>query len=228
MQKRLLLVGTHPDDVELGLGGTIVKAKECGHKVFVVDLTSGEPTPYGNEELRCKETERANKILMIDNRVNLGLENRYLFDTEQARILLAEQIRLLKPDILFCPYPDDTHPDHTAARGIVEGARFYAKYTKVDWMGEPHYANQFFYYYFTHMRALPKFSFLIDISDQFNKKMEALESYKSQFVDNPKNRFVLDYIKTLNRHLGFLILTEYAEALYTKEAVKINDLCNIL
>ncbi len=228
MEKKILVVGTHPDDIELGLGGTILKAKTMGHKVFVIDLTSGEPTPYGTTEKRQKETIKASKILKIEERINLGLENRHLFDNKDARLLLAEKIRLLKPDIIFCPYPEDLHPDHLASTRIAEAARFYAKYTKTELKGDPHYTNYLFYYFFSHLKIMPKFSFLIDISEQFTEKIKALKCYKSQFIDNPKNRFIFDYIKTLNRHLGFLIHAEYAEAIYSKEAIKINDLNAVL
>lgn len=78
-KRTFLVVAPHPDDAELGLGGTILKLKEQGHDVFLVDLTSGEPTPYGTEEKRRKETDQANKVLNIDKRINLGLPNRYLF-----------------------------------------------------------------------------------------------------------------------------------------------------
>ena len=112
MRRRFLFGSPHPDDVELGTGATLVELKEASHKVFVVDLTSGEPTPFGEEERRRKETKKASQILGIDERVNLGLENRFLLDTKSARLSLAEKIRIFKPDILFSPYFRDCHPDH--------------------------------------------------------------------------------------------------------------------
>jgi bacillithiol biosynthesis deacetylase BshB1 len=221
-------VSPHPDDVELGIGGTIIKLKQLGHKVFIVDLTSGEPTPYGTEGKRKKETMQANKILKVDKRVNLGLKNRYLFDNKEARLLLAEQIRLFKPDILFCPSFEDVHPDHIAATKIAEAARFYAKYTKLSLKGKPHYPYHLFYYFCAHLRAISRITFLIDISKQFREKMKAMKCYRSQFIDNPNNRFVFDYIETQNRFLGRLIHSPYAEAVYCKEAIKVDDISCLL
>ncbi|MCF7874301.1 MAG: PIG-L family deacetylase, partial [Candidatus Omnitrophica bacterium] len=111
-KKKFLFISPHPDDAELGIGGTILKLKKQGHTVFMVDLTDGEPTPFGTKEKRKKETKKATKILKVDERINLDLPNRYLFDNKEARFLVAETIRKYKPDILFCPYPEDAHPDH--------------------------------------------------------------------------------------------------------------------
>lgn len=228
MKKKFLFISPHPDDAELAIGGTIIKLKQQGHKVFIIDLTSGEPTPFGSEAKRKKETEKATKILGADKRVNLGLTNRYLFDSKEARLMLAEKVRIFKPDILFCPYPDDAHPDHIAASNISESARFYAKYTKVKLKGKPHYPYYLFYYFCTHLRIVPKISFLVDISGQFKKKEKAIRSYRSQFIDNPKNRFVFDYIESQNRYFGNLVRCKYAEGLYSKETIKLDDLKNTL
>lgn len=228
MEKRFLIVSPHPDDAELGMGGTIVNAKQRGHKVFIVDLTSGEPTPFGTEEKRKKETDEASKILKIDDRTNLGFENRYLFDSKESRLLLAEKIRLYKPDILFCPYPEDAHPDHNAATKITEASRFYAKFQKAKLEGKPFYPPCLFYYFCSHLRIIPQFTFLMDISMQFEEKIKAIQCYRSQLIENPKNRFVFDYIKMQNQNLGMLIRAEYAEAIYSKEPIKISDLANVL
>jgi LmbE family N-acetylglucosaminyl deacetylase len=193
-----------------------------------VDLTTGEPTPCGSEAKRGKEAAGADRILGINARENLGLENRYLSDTKQARLLLAEKIRVFKPDALLCPADGDAHPDHQAATGISEGARFYAKYSKTTLKGTPHYPCRIFYYSCIHIRSLPKISFLVDISAQFKKKMRAIRCYRSQFIDNPRNAEVFDYVEAQNRYLGKLIRCEYAEAIYCKEAAKVNDLAVLL
>ena len=191
MKKRFLFISPHPDDAELGVGGTIIKLKQLKHKVFIVDMTSGEPTPFGSDDKRQKETSQSNKILKIDKRVNLGLENRYLFDTKQARLLLAEKIREFRPDFLFCPSPLDVHPDHIAVSSITKAARFYAKYTKLKLKGVPHYTYRLFYYFCSHLRQVPKADFYVDISSQFKDKLNSVKCYKSQFIDNTKGRFIL-------------------------------------
>ncbi|MCK5708485.1 MAG: bacillithiol biosynthesis deacetylase BshB1 [Candidatus Aureabacteria bacterium] len=227
-KKRFLFVSAHPDDVEIAAGGTILSLKQKGHKVFIVDLTSGEPTPKGTEKKRKRETENANKILEIDRRYNLGLENRHLFDTKKARFLLAEKIRVIRPDVLFCPYPDDAHPDHVAAAKITEAARFYAKYTKTDLLGKPHYPFYLFYFYSNHLRIIPEVSFFVDISKQFKNKMKAIKCYKSQFIENKSNGFVFKYIKTMNKYFGHLIRSDYAEGFYSKEVLKVSDISTFI
>jgi bacillithiol biosynthesis deacetylase BshB1 len=227
MRKRFLFVSPHPDDVELGIAGTIIKLKQQGHEVFILDLTTGEPTPFGSEEKRKKETDKATRILKVDKRINLGLENRYLFDSKEARLLVAEKIKEFRPDILFSPYFEDAHPDHVASAQIVESARFYAKYTKVTKI-KPHYPRYLFYYFCIHLRIIPKITFLIDISKQFKEKIKAIKCYRSQFIDNPKNRFVIDYIKTNNEFLGKMINCKFAEAVYCREVIKIDDFLSLL
>ena len=206
-----MIISPHPDDAELGMGGTIVGIKKWGHTVGIVDLTSGEPTPFGTEEKRKIETERATEVLKIDERINLGLENRYLFDSKDARLLLAGKIRLFKPDILFCPHPDDAHPDHVATTYITKGARFYAKYTRLSLEGDPYYAPYLFFYFCSHMKKANVYHFLVDTSEEFEKKMEAAKCYISQFIENPLNRKIFSYVETRDRYFGGLIKKKYAE-----------------
>jgi bacillithiol biosynthesis deacetylase BshB1 len=222
-QHSFLVVAPHPDDAELGMGGTILALIQSGHRVVIVDLTSGEPTPFGSEEKRRRETEEASAILGIEERYNLGLENRYLLDSREARLLLAEKIRLTRPDALFCPLSQDAHPDHVAAFSICEGARFYAKYTKLSIRGEPWYTRNLLNYSCSHLRAVPEFSFLVDTSSYFTRKMEAARCYRSQFIDNPGNRGVFDYVKNRDGYFGGLITKDFAEPFYSREALGVAD-----
>ena len=220
---RVLVVAPHPDDAELGMGGTMLVLRERGHRVVIVDLTTGEPTPYGDERRRAAETGAAAEILGIEERYNLGLPNRYLFDTKDARLLLAERIRVTKPEILFCPLPLDAHPDHVAACAIAGGARFYAKYTGVDLEGEPWYTRRLIHYSCSHLKTIPEYSFVVDISDQFEKKIEAVRSYRSQFIDNPDNRSVFEYVRQRDGYFGSLIGKPFAEPFHSDEALGVED-----
>jgi bacillithiol biosynthesis deacetylase BshB1 len=227
-KKCFLVVAPHPDDAELGMGGTIIKLVQMGHRVVIVDLTSGEPTPYGNEKKRKEETNRATLFLGIDERFNLGLPNRYLFDSKDARLKLAGTIRTVRPDALFCPFTEDAHPDHIASSAIAVGARFYAKYTKTAMQGEPFHPRFLFYYFCSHLRKPSNFSFLMDISEQFQKKIDAAKCYESQFIVNPKNKGVFEYVEGRDRYLGGLIGQVYAEPFYSKEALGIHDLTSFM
>src|SRR5579872_2878506 len=123
----LLVVAPHPDDAEIGVGGTILRSRAQGLSVGVIDLTTGEPTPHGSLEIRARETAAATAVLQLDWRDNLGLPNRSLEPTLAARRALAEVFRTLRPKAIFAPYWEDVHPDHVAASALVDGARFWTK-----------------------------------------------------------------------------------------------------
>jgi LmbE family N-acetylglucosaminyl deacetylase len=110
---RFLVFGPHPDDQELGMGGTIAKLHRQGHYVHLVDMTNGEPTPYGSIEIRAKESAAAAKALGVE-RTLVGLKNREVQHTIEARHQVAAVIRAHRPDVCFVPYPIDAHPDHVA------------------------------------------------------------------------------------------------------------------
>ncbi len=133
-----LAIAAHPDDAELGAGGTILLLKAQGATVGVLDLTDGEPTPYGSREIRQQETAAATALLGLDWRGNLGLPNRSLQNDLAARGLLAGVLRQVRPRILLAPYWEDAHPDHVAASALVDAARFWAKLTHTDLPGTPH------------------------------------------------------------------------------------------
>lgn len=227
MKKKFLVISPHPDDAELSMGGTILRLKKRGHSVFMVDVTSGEPTPYGSEEKRRKETIKATDILKVDERVNLGLENRYLFDDKRSRMLLAEKIRIYRPDVIFAPYPEDVHPDHTACAKISEAARFYAKLTKVKMKGKPHYTPEFYYFFCSHLRINPSVSFYVDISKHMDEKFRSIKCYRSQFVANPSGKNVLEWVKLRDSYFGKLSRCEYAEGFYSREGVSTDVLSYI-
>ncbi len=117
------------------MGATVAGMVRLGMRVAIVDLTNGEPTPYGTPETRAAESAEAARVLGAERRT-LALPNRYLFDTVEARTMVAEVLRELRPRLLFAPYPTDAHPDHIAASAIAVAARFYAKFTKTDMSGD--------------------------------------------------------------------------------------------
>src|ERR1700683_4703054 len=111
----ILVIATHPDDAEIGVGGTLVRAGRSGLRTGILDLTNGEPTPHGSPELRAQETLAARAQLGIAWRQNLGLPNRRVEATLEARRALAGVLRVVRPRFVFAPYWDDSHPDHVAA-----------------------------------------------------------------------------------------------------------------
>ena len=140
----ILVVSPHPDDAELGMGGAILKFRAEGLAVGVLDLTDGEPTPFGSPQIRRQETAEATRVLGIHWRENLGLPNRSLEATLEARAQLAAVFRRTQPRWIFAPYWIDAHPDHVAATELIEAARFWAKLTKTELPGRPHYPERIF------------------------------------------------------------------------------------
>ena len=173
MMGSFLVIGPHPDDQELGMGGTIIKLVKQGHMVHLVDMTNGEPTPHGSVETRARESAEAAKILGVE-RTLLGLKNREVQHTIEARHKLAAVIRRHKPNVLFVPFPMDAHPDHVAVTRIAEDARFDAKLTKSEIPGEPWHPKRIIYYFCTHLRMNFQPTFCLDVSEQIETKMRAI------------------------------------------------------
>jgi bacillithiol biosynthesis deacetylase BshB1 len=225
-----LVVSPHPDDAELGVGGTIVRLMGQGWKVGILDLTSGEPTPLGSRERRAEETAAANAALGGPWRHNLGLQNRSLEPDLRSRRALAAVFRRLKPKLLFAPYWEDAHPDHLAATRLVEDARFWSKLSKSDIPGEPFHPARILYYFSVHLRIVERPSFVLDVSEQTSAKREALLCYRSQLVDNqPAGRpGVIDSVFDRTRFWGRLAGVEHAEPFASREPVGLSSLDSFL
>jgi bacillithiol biosynthesis deacetylase BshB1 len=225
-----LVIAPHPDDAELGVAGTILALKAQGARVGVLDLTDGEPTPHGSREIRRAETEAATKVLNLDWRGNLGLANRSLTADLESRERLAGALRQLRPRRLFAPYWEDAHPDHVAASSLVDAARFWAKLTKTNLAGEPHYPERIIYYFTIHLRIHPRPSFVVDISSYIDAKMQALAGYRSQFIEGrpitPPT--ILDNVRDRARYWGWAIGVGFGEPFLTREEVGLRSLRDLV
>jgi bacillithiol biosynthesis deacetylase BshB1 len=221
-----LVIAPHPDDAELGVGGTIPLLQAQGARVGVLDLTDGEPTPHGSPEIRRRETEAATAVLGLAWRGNLGLPNRRLEATLEARACLAGILRELRPRCLFAPYWDDAHPDHVAASSLIDAARFWAKLTRSDLPGEPHYPRQIIYYFTIHLRIHPRPSFVLDITPYLETKMQAVACYHSQFIEGRSTAppTMLDDVKDRARYWGWAIGVGFGEPFVTREEVGLRSL----
>lgn len=222
-----LCVGAHPDDVEIGMGATIAKMVRSGSRVAIVDLTDGEPTPFGSPEKRAEESAEAARILGAGRRT-LTQRNRYLFDTIEARTELAEVIRELRPRMLFVPYPEDAHPDHIAAASIAVAARFYAKFTKTQMAGEPFYPARVFRYMAVHQRIVASPSFVVDVSEDLETKIEALGAYRSQFADNSANSGIIEMMRASAGTWGALANVCAGEPFFALEPIALDSPASVL
>jgi bacillithiol biosynthesis deacetylase BshB1 len=221
-----LVIAPHPDDAELGVGGTVLLLKSQGARVGILDLTDGEPTPHGTPEIRRAETEAATRVLGVDWRENLGLPNRSLTADLDSRGKLAGVLRRLRPRRLFAPYWDDAHPDHVAASALVDGARFWAKLTKTDLPGDPWYPERIIYYFSIHLRLNLLPSFVTDITPWIQRKMEALRCFHSQFVAGRPTTppTVLDDLRDRARYWGWAIGVGYGEPFVCREPIGLRSL----
>jgi bacillithiol biosynthesis deacetylase BshB1 len=219
----ILAIAPHPDDAEISVGGTLLACRRQGLRVGVLDLTNGEPTPFGSPEIRASETAAATKILELNWRQNLGLANRSLEHTLEARRKLATIFRLTRPRILLAPYWEDSHPDHVAATSLIEAARFWSKLSRTDMAGEPFHPPLIYYYFSIHLRVHPQPTFVFDISETIEQKMAAVRCYESQFITGRKQEFptALDDIRDRARYWGWSMTRKFGEPFISRESIRI-------
>ena len=222
----LLVVAAHPDDAEISVGGVILSSVAAGRRVGVLELTNGEPTPRGTVELRAAETAAATEVLGVTWRGNLGLPNRSLQADLPARQQLAEVFRLTRPAVILAPYWEDAHPDHVAASQLVDDARFWSKLSKTEMVGERFWPPRLYYYFSIHLRIHPRPSFVFDISNCIDAKMQAIGCYQSQVIEGRSTEFptVLDDIRDCARYWGWSIGRNYGEPLMSREEIGVSAL----
>ncbi len=226
MSLDILVIAPHPDDAELGAGGAIMRFLSEGLRVGILDLTDGEPTPQGSPEIRAREMSAASEVMGVQWRENLGLPNRSLEATLDARHRLAGVIRRVQPRWLLAPYWIDAHPDHVAATELVEAARFWAKLTKSDLPGEPCHPERIFNYYCVHLKMVPQPAFVLDISPFWERKLAAIACYHSQFVGGRPQEppTFLDRLRDEAAYWGKTIGVAYGEPFACREPIGLTSM----
>jgi bacillithiol biosynthesis deacetylase BshB1 len=228
MKLDALAIGAHPDDIELSVSGTLIKLAELGHRVGVVDMVRGELGSRGTPAIRAREAKASAEIMGLSVRENLKLKDGAIFDTTEARLRVVRVLRKYRPELVFTHYWDDRHPDHIYTSQIVAQACYLSGLAKINTRQERFRPGRIFYFMLPH--ALQP-SFYVDISRQFEKKMQAVRAFHSQLF-NPKSLEPQTYLsvpeflpalESLNRYYGTLIQTKYAEAFYGKEALAVDD-----
>ncbi|MEL7338074.1 MAG: bacillithiol biosynthesis deacetylase BshB1 [Planctomycetota bacterium] len=224
-----LVVAPHPDDAEIGMGGTIAKMIDQGMRVGILDLTTGEPTPHGSESIRRRETVLATEILKVTWRGNAGLTNRELQHTLEARKHVASFFRMLRPKWIFAPYYHDAHPDHVVATDLVEAARFWSKLSKTDMPGERFHPQRLFYYFCVHLRLAVQPNWIVDISETYDRKKASIVAYESQFISGRPTQppTLIDRLETDAAYFGNLISKRYGEPFATKEPLALASLRDV-
>jgi bacillithiol biosynthesis deacetylase BshB1 len=227
MKLDVLVIAPHPDDAELGAAGTMIKLLRAGKNVGVLDLTDGEPTPHGSRELRAAETAEATEILGLPWRENLGLPNRKLEPTLDARHKLASVIRRTRPRWLFAPYWVDAHPDHVAATQLCEEARFWSKLSKSDIPGEPWHPERIYNYYCVHLKVAAQPAFILDISEVWDQKLASIRAYRSQFITGRDASF-LEQLRDEASYWGKTIGVRYGEPITCREPIGLRGLSELI
>jgi bacillithiol biosynthesis deacetylase BshB1 len=225
----LLAIAAHRDDVELTCAGTLLKARDQGHRTGILDLTAGETGTRGSADLRAREAERAAEILGVSERRNAGLPDAHLHNTEETRRVLVEQIRHFAPRVVILPYPVGRHPDHRIASELARDACFLAGLARYPADGAPHRPHKILYA-LAYREDPVKPTFVVDISDQFDRKLAAIRCYASQFDGAkaageifPTGQDLYSLVETQNAHYGSLIRTRYGEPFFTHETMRVDD-----
>jgi N-acetylglucosamine malate deacetylase 1 len=183
----ILVFAAHPDDAELAVSGTLLKHHSLGYKTGIADLTLGELGSRGTPETRMDEAANASEILKLSQRVNLGLADGFFQNDKAAQIKLIEVIRYFQPEIIFINAPTDRHPDHGKGAQLAKDACFLSGLIKIETSykgaAQMHWRAKRVFHYIQDKYLEP--DFVVDISDFFEQKMEAIQAYKTQF--NAKN-----------------------------------------
>lgn len=175
----VMAFGPHPDDIELGCGGTLIKMVERGRSVALVDLTRGEMSTRGDVERRQREAAEAARRIGAMARENLGLQDGDIHTDDASKRRIVEMIRAYRPKAVLAPYYQDRHPDHYHAGQLIYDALFQAGLRRYD-TGQPHHRPSRLYYYMIWHEFEP--TFIVDISAQYERKREAVFAYESQFL----------------------------------------------
>jgi bacillithiol biosynthesis deacetylase BshB1 len=238
MKADILAIGAHPDDVELGCGGTLAKLISEGKKVAVVDLTQGELGTRGTNITRAEEAADASEILGISFRENLMMKDGFLLNTEENQIEIVKMIRKYRPELVFANAIDDRHPDHAKAAKLVSDACFLSGLVKIETEmdGEEQQAwrPKHVFHYIQWKNIEP--DFVVDISGFMEKKIEACLAYKTQFYDPKSNEPMTpiatkDFLESLTyraQDLGRLSGVDFAEGFTTEKLLAFKNFDGII
>mgnify|MGYP002621572649 CR=1 FL=1 len=234
-QLDVIAVGAHPDDVEIGCGGTVAQLVRQGYQVGIIDLTDGEPTPASSgPEERLAEARAAADALGVEHRVTLDLPNRKLFDCYEARVKLATEFRKYRPRLVMGLGEKTAlaSPDHWQAMQITDAAVFYSRLTKwdIDFTNlPPHSISAQLYYTLESHRATPlsgEGQLIVDIRDTLAAKLASVRCYKTQFP--PEKQYIFPRIEAIAKQLGHAAGYPAGELLVSPRALGSRDLMRTL
>lgn len=239
MKVDILAIGAHPDDVELGCGGTLAKLISEGKKVAIIDLTQGELGTRGTAETRKIEAENAAEILGVSARENLKMKDGFLLNSEEYQRKIIQKIRKYQPEIVFANAIEDRHPDHAKGSKLASDACFLSGLIKIETTDEDGNIQQAWrpkqvYHYIQWKNIEP--DFVVDISDFLDKKVESCLAYKTQFYDPNSSEPITpiatkDFLESITyraQDLGRLSGVAYAEGFTTEKILALKNFDGII
>lgn len=225
----ILAIAAHPDDMELICGGTLIRAHMLGRSTAILDLAAGEMASRGTPELRAKEAAKAAKVMGVSVRENMGFPDGGIENTPVTRAKVALVIRRLQPKVVITHSLHGRHPDHPVVAQLVRDACFVAGLKKVEPKSKPHRPLKVIHA-LSFREDNQKPTFVVDISEALEKKLEAINCYESQFGDAvqagevyPNGEPLNDLIRHHAAHYGSLIRCRYGEPFYTTETMRVDD-----
>lgn len=230
----LLAVMAHPDDAELLCGGTLIKSASRGKRVGVLDLTAGEMGSSGSAQIRAREAAAAAGQMGLVTRLCAGLPDSGLVNDAESRHTVAEQLRALRPSVVITHWKAGRHRDHRIAAELVRDACFLSGLRRLDVAGEPFRPHKLVYATAFREDADPP-DFVVDVSDQIERKLDVLELYASQFEGATQagevfpggDRGLLQQIRAKMAHYGSLIRVRYGEPYRVDEALEVDEICEL-
>jgi bacillithiol biosynthesis deacetylase BshB1 len=238
MKLDILAFGAHPDDVELGCAGTILKEISVGKTVGIVDLTRGELGTRGSAEIRDQEANAAAKILGVLVRENLEMRDGFFINDEKHQLEVIKMIRKYRPEIVLCNAIDDRHIDHAKGSKLVSDACFLSGLrkieTSIDGANQDAWRPKLVYHYMQWKNLVP--DFVVDITGFTDKKIESIIAYRSQFYDanskEPESPITSkNFFESLNyrsQDLGRLVGVDHAEGFTVERYLAVNSLGDLI
>ena len=225
----LLAIAAHRDDVELTCAGTLIKAAKQGYRTAVVDLTAGEMGTKGDAQSRAAEAENAAKVMRLTARENLGLPDAAIVNDPPTRALVARAIRKFMPKVVIAPARQGRHPDHRVTSELVRDACFVSGLAKVA-PDVPKHRPKKILHCVSFRQDFEKPTFVVDISDEFEQKLEAIRCFETQFGGAtqagevyPNGEPLYDAVRHYSAYYGAMIRARYGEPFFTTETMRVDD-----
>jgi bacillithiol biosynthesis deacetylase BshB1 len=234
MKLDVLAIGAHPDDIELSCGGTVLTLSERGRKVGILDLTHGELGTRGTGEIRAKEAARAAEILGVVARENAGIPDGNIENTPENRLRVIRTIRKYRPEILLIPHPVDRHPDHANAHVLAREAWFFSGLARIasdiNGKAQEPYRPRAYFHFMQWFEFEP--SFIVDVSAVYEKRMQAVRAFRSQFHDpeSTERETILstpefmEMVRTRLEYYGDRIGKKYGEPFFSPAPLCVSDI----